>query len=129
MPLAPAPAPQTWRAPLPPVLLPRPSVGRSPTQLVGARAPVQAPNVSAVGSSSGLPGFFGPVGRTNGRLGFDVYPDADAARRTVPSPEGVSINRMPVLAHPAINIPEHDQTHVDALAKQVKGLFNKEGSF
>jgi len=36
---------------------------------------------------------------------------------------------MPVLAHPAINIPEHDQIHVDALAKQAKGLFNKEGSF
>ena len=83
----------------------------------------------AVGGSSGLPGFSGPVGRTNGRLGFDVDPDANAAPRTVSSPEGVSINRMPVLAHPAINIPEHDQTHVHALAKQAAGLFNKEVSF
>ena len=60
-------------------------------------------------------------GTTSGRCGFDLPPDADAARRAVAIP-AAAVNRLPVFH--VLNISGPDVIHVKRLAKSAAKVFD-----
>ena len=60
-------------------------------------------------------------GTTNGRCGFDLHPDPDAARRAVPIP-AAAVNRLPVFD--SLNISGLDVVYVKRLAKSAAKVFD-----
>jgi len=60
-------------------------------------------------------------GTTNGRCGFDLHPDPDAARRAVAIP-AAAVNRLPVFQ--VLNISGPDVIHIKRLAKSAAKVFD-----